>query len=89
MVAGFYFDLAVQKEQSPANVLGAVLRQVVGGLEEVPGEIAQAYKNQKQIMDGRGPQLADIVKMLRNTASMKRTFICVDALDECVAGYRV
>ena len=63
-VADFYFDFAVQKEQSPESMLGAVLRQVVDGLEEVPGEIAQAYKNQKQVIDGRGPQLADIVKML-------------------------
>ena len=88
-VAGFYFDFAVQQGNSPANMLGAVLRQVVGGLEEVPREIAQAYKNQKQIIDGRGPQLADILKMLQNTASMKRTFICLDALDECVAEYRI
>ena len=88
-VAGFYFDFAAQQEQSPANMLGAVLRQVVGGLEEVPREIAQAYKNEKQVIDGRGPQLADIVKMLQNTASIKRTFICIDALDECVAAYRV
>ena len=87
-VACFYFDFTAQKEQSPANMLGAVLRQVVGGLEEVPGEIAQAYKNQKQVIDGRKPQLADIVKMLQNTASTKRTLICIDALDECVAGYR-
>ena len=75
-VAGFYFDFAVQKEQSPASVLGAVLRQVVGGLEEVPGEIAQAYKNQKQVIDGQGPQFADILKMLQNAASMKRAFMC-------------
>ena len=88
-VACFYFDFAAQKEQSPAGTLGTLLRQVVGGLEEVPGEIAQAYKNQKQVIDGRRPQVADIVKMLQNTASMKRTFICIDALDECVAGYRV
>ena len=88
-VEGFYFGFAAQQEQSPANMLGAVLRQVVGGLEEVPGEIAQAYENQKQVIDGRGPQLANIVKMLQNTVSMKHTFICIDALDECVAGYRV
>ena len=88
-VAGFYFDYAAQKEESPASMLSAVLRQVVSGLEEVPREIAQAYHNQKQVMDGRGPQLADIVKMLRNTVSIKRTFICIDALDECMAKYRV
>ena len=88
-VACFYFDFAAQTGQSPASMLGAVLRQVVGGLEEVPKAIVQAYKDQKQVIDGRGPRLADIVEMLQNTVSVKRTFICIDALDECVARYRV
>jgi len=88
-VAGFYFNYAAQEEQSPASMLGAVLKQVVSGLEEVPEEIAQEYEDQKQVIGGRAPQLANIVRMLQNTASRKRTFICIDALDECVAGYRV
>ena len=88
-VAGFYFDYTVKKEQSPTNMLGAVLKQVVSGLGDVPEEIVRAYKDQKQVIGGRGPQLADIVKMLQNTTSIKPTFICIDALDECVAGYRV
>ena len=70
-------------------MLGAVLKHVVSGLGEVPEEIARAYEVQKQVIGGRGPQLADIVKMLQNTVSMKRTFICIDTLDECVVGYRV
>ena len=88
-VAGFYFDYAARKEQSPANMLGAVLKQVVSGLAELPEEISRAYEGQKQVIGGRAPQLDDIVKMLQNTVSIKRTFICIDALDECVAGYRV
>jgi len=88
-VACFYFDFANQKEQSPTSMLGAILKQVVGGLEEMPGEIAQTYEDQGKVIGGRGPQLADIVKMLHITSSKKRTFICVDALDECLVGYRV
>ena len=87
-VAGFYFDFAVKKEQTPTNMLGAVLKQVVSGLGDVPEEIARAYEDQKQVIGGRGPQLPDIVKMLQYTASIKRTFICIDALDECMAKYR-
>ena len=33
MVAYFYFDFAVQKEQSPVSVLGVLLKKVVRGLE--------------------------------------------------------
>ena len=88
-VACFYFDFAVQKEQSPTNTLGALLKQVVGGLEEVPEEIVQDYVDQKKVLGGRRPLLSDIVRMLQTTSSKKHTFICLDALDECVAGDRV
>ena len=88
-VACFYFDFAAQKEQSSASMLGALLKQVVSGLEEIPEEIEQAYEEHRMVIDGRGPQLAEIVKMLQTTSSRKRTFICIDALDECVARYRV
>jgi len=88
-VACFYFDFAAQKEQSPTSVLGSLLKQAVGGLEEVPGELATTYENQKKVIGGRGPQLSGIVRMLQTTSSKKPTFICIDALDECAAGYRV
>ena len=88
-VACFYFDFAAQKEHSPTSVLGVLLKQVVGGLDEVPGEIVKAYENQKKVLGGRGPRLSDIVGMLQATTSEKRTFICIDALDECVAGHQV
>jgi len=88
-VACFYFDFAAQREQSLASMLGALLKQVVSGLEEIPEEIVREYEEHKKVIDGRGLQLADIVKMLQNTASEKPTFICIDALDECMAGQRV
>ena len=87
-VACYYFDFAAQKEQSPACMLGAVLKQAVSGLEEVPKEIAQAYEDQKRVIGGRGPQLADIVTMLQTISSGRLTFICIDALDECVPEHR-
>ena len=88
-VACFYFDFAAQMEQSSTSMLGALLKQVVGGLKEIPGEIARAYEDQKGAIGGRAPRLSDIVKMLQTTSSEKRTFICIDALDECAAEYRV
>jgi len=87
-VACFYFDFADQKDQSPTNTMGALLKQVVGGLEEIPEEISQAYQKQKKGLGGRGPLLSDIVKMLQTTSSQEHAFICIDALDECVPEYR-
>ena len=88
-VACFYFDFAAQKEQSPTSMLGALLKQVVGGLGGVPVEIAEAYEDQKKVIGGRGPGLSDIVNMLQTTSPENRTFICIDALDECVAEHQV
>ena len=88
-VACFYFDFAAQKEQSSTSMLGALLKQAVGGLGEVPEEIAQAYEDQKKVIGGRGPQLSDIVRMLQTMSSEKPTFICIDALDECLAKHQV
>jgi len=88
-IACFYFDFAARKEQSSVSVLGALLKQVVSGLEEIPEEIVEAYEDQRPVVGGRGPQLAAIVRMLQNAASTKRTFIFIDALDECLARDRV
>ena len=88
-VTCFYFDFAAQKDQSPVSTMGALLKQVVNGLEEIPVEISRAYQEQKKAIGGREPRLSDIVKMLQTTASTQRTFICIDAIDECVPEHRV
>ena len=88
-VACFYFDFAAQREQPSTSMLGALLKQVVNGMEEVPEEIAKAYENQKKIIGGRRPELSDILKMLQTISSENLTFICIDALDECAADHRV
>jgi len=87
-VACFYFDFAAQNEQSPTSMLGALLKQLVCRSEETPEEISREYQIQRKSIGGEAPLLSDIVKMLQITSSKKFTFICIDALDECVARYR-
>jgi len=87
-VACFYFDFASQKEQSPTRILGSLLRQVVSGLRDVPAEIVQAFEDQKRVIGGRGLQLSEIVKMLQTITPSRRTFLCLDALDECTEEHR-
>ena len=88
-VTCFYLDFAARKEQSVASILGSLLRQVVGGMEKVPEEITQVFQRQKMAIGGRGPQLPDIVTMLQAITSSLRTFVCIDAWDECAAVHRV
>ena len=82
-VSCFYLDFAVRKEQLATSVLGSLLKQMVGGMEKIPEEISRAFQHQKTIIGGCRPQLANIVKMLQLITSSRRTFICLDALDEC------
>jgi len=88
-VTCFYLDFAARKEQSVVSILGSLLRQAVGGMEKVPGEISRSFQEQKSVIGGREPQLLDIVKMLQIVTSALPTFVCIDALDECATTHRV
>ena len=88
-VACFYFDYAAQKEQSPTSTLSSLLKQVVGGLEEIPEMITKAFLEQKKVIGGRKLELGEIVEILQDISSSRPIFICIDALDECMAEYQV
>ena len=88
-VTCFYFDFATRKEQSPINMLGSLLKQLVSRFNPIPKAIVQEFQEQKKLIGGRGPQISGILKMFHTIATTKRTFICIDALDECAPEYRV
>jgi len=82
-VACFYFDFAARKEQSAANMLGALLKQVVCGFDQIPQEIMEAFQRSASVIGGRRLQLPEIVNLLGRLSSLRPTFFCLDALDEC------
>ena len=88
-VAIFYFDFADPEEQPPAAILGSVLKQVVGGMDEVPERIVKAFRNREKVIGGQRLSLEEIVEFLQDITTAQRTFICLDALDEYPQGYRV
>jgi len=76
-VAWLYCDYKAQQEQTVINLIGAILKRLVGS--EIPEGIREAFK------EGRRPLLADLMRMLRIAiASLPPVFICIDALDECL-----
>jgi len=87
-VSCFYVDFAARGEQSLANILGSLLKQIVGKLEKIPDEINQMFQDNKEVIGGRGLRVPEIVKLLQTVTNLQPTFICIDALDECVEGYR-
>ena len=85
----FYFDFAARNEQSPVNVLGSLLRQLVSGLGKIPEVVVRDFQKQEKVIGGRGLQVPGILKMFQAITATKRIFICVDALDECVPKHRM
>ena len=65
-------------------MLGSLLRQLVSGQGEIPEAIVKDFRKEKRLIGGRGIQIPGILKMFQTIAATRRTFICVDALDECV-----
>ena len=81
-VAGLYCDFVSQQDQTITNIMGAILKQLVGK-GGIPSYLREAFEEGKTEFGGRGLRLADLMGMLKTViASLPRVFICVDALDE-------
>ena len=83
-VAAFYCDFLSQKDQTVNNIVGAILKQLVGRAG-IAKDVRDAFQKAKNEIGGRGPRLSDLMGMLRTAiGSLHRVFICIDALDECL-----
>jgi len=83
-VAALYCDFLAQEEQSPTNILGAILKQLLER-DGIPEPLRQIFRKEKGVFGPRAAQLSDLVKILKTTiASLPEVFICIDALDECL-----
>ena len=87
-VACFYFDFATYEEQSPAAVLGSVLKQIVAGLDEIPERIVRAFRDRGEVISDQRLPLPEIAGSLLDISSSRCTFICIDALDQCPSKHR-
>ena len=85
----FYFDFAEREDQSPINMLGSLLKQLVSGSESIPGAIVQEFRSQKKLIGGRRPNISGILKMFQTITTTVPTFVCIDAIDECAPEHRV
>jgi len=82
-VACFYCDFQSQKFQTPENLLGALIKQIVRGSGVIPTEINSAFQKAKGQVGGRGLRVPEALELLKaSIAPLDRAFICIDALDE-------
>ena len=59
-VACVYCDFRGHKEQSATSVLAVLLKQLVAGVEPLPGEIKVAFDRAKREVDGRALLVLEI-----------------------------
>ena len=82
-MACVYCDFHAHKSQSATRVLAALLKQLVAGVEPIPKEINEAFERAKGKVDGRALRLPEIHTIfIKSVTSLRRGFICIDALDE-------
>jgi len=71
------------------GVLAVLLKQLVAGVEPIPEELKLAFDRAKTKVDGRTLRLLEIrAALVKSISSLRRGFICIDALDEFPARHR-
>ena len=84
-VFSLYCDYQARKDQSPVNMIGGLLKQVVARAPEVPGEIKHLFEESRKL-GGQGLRLVDMVQLfVKAISSFERVSICIDAVDELLA----
>jgi len=80
-IAYLYCSFRRQDEQNPTELLSSLLKQLVQGQLSVPESVRSLYERHK---DRARPSFDEILKVFHAVvADYSRTFIVVDALDEC------
>jgi Cdc6-like AAA superfamily ATPase len=81
-VAYLYCNVGQQSQQTPEGLLGSILKQLVRGQSPFPKDIKDLYDRHKD--KPSRPVLKEISDVLQSVISPdSRTFIIIDALDEC------
>jgi hypothetical protein len=77
-----YCDDRTQIQQTTENIIGAIIKQLLRQLPSLPKDFLAIWEKHRY---GEEPlELAQAIEALCNTCKLfNRTFICLDALDEC------
>jgi hypothetical protein len=81
-IAYLYCNFRRQHEQKPIDLIASLLKQLLQDLSSMPDNVESLDKHHKA--KRTRPSIEDISKALQSVvADYSRTFIIVDALDEC------
>ncbi len=81
-IAYIYFNFRQRHEQKPEDLLSSLLKQLLWGQASMPESVKTLYEQHWQ--QQTRPSLSEIGATLRSVVvNFSRTFIIIDALDEC------
>jgi hypothetical protein len=84
-IAFFYFDYRDQDNQSAADIVASMLKQLASLKSPLPRSVVEFHKQFEKQRDR--PRLKDLeTTLLLACREFRQTFIIIDALDECDAG---
>ena len=87
-IVGLYCDYLDRNEQTTSNMVGAMLKQLVGK-GAIPEDIRKAFEDAKEHFGGVGPEVSELLQMLKAAvAQRQRVVICIDGLDESLGVHR-
>jgi hypothetical protein len=65
------------------NLVGGLLKQLLATLPDLPEDLVEIYR-QKAERERKFLELSDAITIFNSTCkTFKRTYVCIDALDEC------
>jgi hypothetical protein len=81
-VAFFFFNFRDSQKQDVLGMLRCLLRQLVAQLNDIPTSVSKFYGAfRKGLQEPSVPDVLRILQLVSN--SFRRTYIFIDALDEC------
>jgi hypothetical protein len=86
-VAYLYCDYRDRLDQTPSNLIGALLKQALSMLHEsssIPGELISNLRKRQKKNLGEQLSLEECCQFLLEAVKMfTKFYVCIDALDEC------
>lgn len=80
----FFFNYKRQEEQTTDALLASVLRQLIASQSSLPDVVHKLYKQHNTPARQTRPSTEELIRVLKSlTVIYSRTFIVIDALDEC------
>lgn len=82
----FYCDYQDNQQQTTENIIGGLLKQALS-IAKFPEDVIHSILDTKK--ERKKSELEDIIQCLSTTLrKFKKTYVCIDALDECNKEHR-